>query len=186
MNLQFSLDNGKLIIVSNGKKVDTSTSLLSFVHWYERLTPINEEALKDIQEASGIIVPDFYLQFVQLTSGDSPEINNHPGSDLYCRANTLRGGRFECIPMWEGISDFQQYSSNFIYEFAYFYGGEGVKIDCQALKLLPIYNANGNSVCLDFSKDKTKPKIIFADIEEGNIYPVADNFLDFLLNIEIS
>jgi hypothetical protein len=188
MELQFSLDSGKLIIKKDGEEVDTKHSLLSFIRWTERETPLNKKELKIMEEISGIKIPEFYLQFIQLTSGDNPEVVDHPGETVCFSSATVMGGRFEQHPIMEGITDIQDYSTMFVSEFAYFYNHEDDSdhdLTASTLKLLPLYFINGSAMCLDFSESATDPKVVCADTAEPDVFPAANNFLDFLLHLEI-
>lgn len=188
MELQFSLDSGILIIKKDGEEVDTKHSLLSFIRWTERKTPLNNKELKNMEEISGIKIPEFYLQFIQLTGGDNPEVVDHPGETVCFSSPTVMGGRFEQHPIMDGIEDIQDHSTAFVSEFAYEYNNEDDSdhaLTARTLKLLPLYAINGSAMCLDFSESATDPKVVCADIEEPDVFPAADNFLDFLLHLEI-
>jgi len=188
MELQFSLENGKLIIKKDGEEIDTEQSLLSFIRWTERETPLNKKELKNMEEISGITIPDFYLQFIQLTGGDEPEVVDHPGETVCFSSTTVMGGRFEQHPIMEGIEDIQDHSTAFVAEFAYYYNYEDDSdhdLTASKLKLLPIYSINGSAMCLDCSESATDPKVVYADTAESDVFPAANNFLEFLLHIEI-
>ena len=73
-------------------------------------------------------------------------------------------------------------------EFAYFYNHEDDSdhdLTASTLKLLPLYFINGSAMCLDFSESATDPKVVCSDTAEPDVFPAADNFLDFLLHLEI-
>ena len=189
MELNFDTNNGFLNIQRNGKAVKSHKTMLPFIHWNPYPKAQNLDYVREIEQLWDIKIPQYYIDFLTLAGADKPSITNHYGENIACRATTNRGGKYELIPMFECFYNFDYDLISTMTEFAYYYDDENDDIDhdetAKQLKLLPIYNANGSLVCLDFSKDPSNPSVSFADIEESDVYHVADSFYDFLMELEI-
>jgi len=181
-NLNIKNENGRLCVYDGEVNILAKNESMNEVHWVPMTRKFDFELIKKNETALEIKLPNAYFNFLQACNGSTPSTADDLNLvGVHC--HTRLGGLSEFIFPYETY--IEPDDINIIAEIEeaqYFLDGEPMEITrkINSIQLFPICSCNGNLICFDFSQDKNNPAVVFADIEDGSLFPIAEDFRQYL------